>query len=735
MKKRIISLALLSILPLISACSSSGGGAGSPSSSDDSLDKSVTVERGKVFAAVVKDSSTPAQVAAVTYNSNVYTFTKPPVFPIKVSGGYIDVNNDGIITTADVFLDMNMSSYSNLVTPISTYLALDENATLREQKLNALVLMLQELDANSTVSAGDLLKLPSKSKAEVALVANAIFAKYENSGDNFAVLSKTSIKSQFEALKTFLLQTNIQMGDENFFQYAEEAIMSDMVNNNKVNKPSQGDIDTYKREYGGSENNETNATHTFQEGLSLDISSGLIGNSVISLFKNDNSSTEMLFTLGKDKTATIQYVQNHEAIWQNTSYVYSISGNTITCTLPVGGGINIGQEAAPMQVVLELGNSNITAHISATINKTAYTVFSAFGDKYVPNTTGTWIATPLSAPLTDLIISSDGKTIVGSTLDFSLHTYDVGTKATTDLVTDTSGNVVRCMSNNNNGRDVVQIDESKIKYSFICANTVRDQGLDNYSDQIYFYNSTTDTYKLISSSSLTNGNDAESLFMNFDATKIIYKTHLDAGDSILEYDMSKDTTGISKTDPYGLKLLDADRSLNTRVYISNEYMGGHTHQQLVVAHNAVETGIEDFTQDLADSIQIIDARVSRDGTKVIYITGNMYDSARSSLRSLYMYDVVTATKTTLEENFSNLNANHSEWGISNDASTIVFSMNAAWGTETLESQTYIYTFDVAAKTHKEIYKGSVEGVLVSPEATSIYTTDKTTMHLLKLSAQ
>jgi hypothetical protein len=719
MKKSIAQISCLGLAAMLSLSACGGGSSDSSDATNSATD--VTVERGKVFGALVTDASTPAQVAVSTLNSNVYRFAKQPVYPIRVSGGYIDVNDDGVITQEDVALDMNMSSYSNIITPITTYLAIESDATLRQERLNGLVTMLLEMNPNSTVTAEDLVKLISQTKDEAALVANAIFAKYEHVGDSFSPINKTSIKSQYEALQTLLTQSGIAIGDANFAFLAEVALMLDLSSNGHVAHPTEEALANYAANYASEQNSDT--THHFSEGLSLDISNGITSNSIITLFKNDDVNTEMYFTLGANETATVQYIQNSQAIWQNTSYVYTVSGNTITCTLPAGGGLDIGQEAAPQQVVLTLGNSTVQAHVSATINGNDYTVFAAFGDTSTGESdtpAGTWSATPLSAPMGNVAISSDGKMIAGQGFDFSLHSYNVETKAIANIVTDAEGSVVQCLSNNDQNRESIRIDQSNTKFAFVCANSIRGFGVDEYRDQIFFYNATTDSYKLISSDTLTD--DAHSLLMNATATKFAYFTHLDAGYSVLEYDLATDTTTTLVSSPYGLNLWDSDASLNTLVYLKNAYIDGYTHQQLIVNQSGSETVVGDLQQDIQGAKQFIDARLSEDGTKLIYISGNMYDSQRTGLQSLYMYDIVTGTTTTLEENFHHGVVNHNEWDISSDASKLTFIMGYEWGDKTLTNASYIYTFDVATKSHKQVYTSrNLESVYAAPDFSSLYT--------------
>ena len=106
-----------------------GGGGGSSSSSSGSTSggtttpaltsTDVTVERGAVYGATVTDAN--GQVAVQKAGTNIYVFATTPVYPITASGGIIDVDNNGI-DEGDIELTTVLTSYSNVVTPITTYL-------------------------------------------------------------------------------------------------------------------------------------------------------------------------------------------------------------------------------------------------------------------------------------------------------------------------------------------------------------------------------------------------------------------------------------------------------------------------------------------------------------------------------------------------------------------------------------------------------------------------------------
>ncbi|MFA6137799.1 MAG: hypothetical protein WC667_06910 [Sulfurimonas sp.] len=129
---------------------------------------SVVVERGAVYDSNVTDANGSVAVQ-VSDTNNTYVFANEPVFPVTAVGGWIDVDGDGNLTAADVALDINLTSYSNVITPTTTYIA-DENETVREQKLFALA-----QETNTTIE--ELLKVPSEATKKSIIVLNAVYEK------------------------------------------------------------------------------------------------------------------------------------------------------------------------------------------------------------------------------------------------------------------------------------------------------------------------------------------------------------------------------------------------------------------------------------------------------------------------------------------------------------------------------------------------------------------------------
>ena len=192
-----MSLALATLIVLgTTGCGSDGDS--TPAVGSTAVD--ITVERGKVYDATVTDSATPQQVATQKSGKNVYTFVKAPVYPVKVNGGWIDVNGNGKLDPTDVKLDIEMKSYSTTVTPLTTAIA--SASTKKERDL-----MLQELadelnvagvGSDTQVTLADLLKVPSEAPRDVMVAANAIFKDMKEKNTSKPEL--TAVMSQFNTL-------------------------------------------------------------------------------------------------------------------------------------------------------------------------------------------------------------------------------------------------------------------------------------------------------------------------------------------------------------------------------------------------------------------------------------------------------------------------------------------------------------------------------------------------------
>jgi len=141
---------------------------------------SVTVERGAVFMATVKDAEGQVATNNDLGMSNIYTFKASPKRPISVTSGYVDVNNNGLLDANDTKLDINLSSYVSVVSPLTTLIGdYENNATV----LNSLV---QNYEINISQIIGSV---PSKTSKDAIILSNAIYKSlklgFEYNSTNF----------------------------------------------------------------------------------------------------------------------------------------------------------------------------------------------------------------------------------------------------------------------------------------------------------------------------------------------------------------------------------------------------------------------------------------------------------------------------------------------------------------------------------------------------------------------
>ena len=236
-----MSLAVISALGLgLTGCGSSDSNTASTTPAP--VTKTVTVERGKVYDATVTDStgdqnsSKENQTATQNENTNTYTFENEIVYPVKVEGGFIDVDGDGQYSEGDLELDMELISYEDKVTAISTYISKDKYGLPipydadRQAKLDELAKKLD--DANATAQdiaalASDLLKLPSEQTTKAQTATNAIYAQMvdKNSTD----ISLDTVKDTADKLQD-IVNTNPNFTDLSSSAMAmalEKAIIAD----------------------------------------------------------------------------------------------------------------------------------------------------------------------------------------------------------------------------------------------------------------------------------------------------------------------------------------------------------------------------------------------------------------------------------------------------------------------------------------------------------------------------
>ena len=225
-----------SIVFILSVTFTSCGESGSEDEIKEQFEyTSITLERGKVYGSTVTDSL--GVVAISSYGSNVYIFNSPPTYPIKAIGGWIDVDNDLEMTSKDIVLNIEMVSYSDIITPITTYVS-DDSALIREEKLK----LLSEL---KNIPTEILQKLPSESSSESILLTNAIFQIMLENNTNNLINKLDDIDKAYNELKNYLDSTEHKDALIDITTLIEEKVASDLVLNSYVTTPSSQEINAY----------------------------------------------------------------------------------------------------------------------------------------------------------------------------------------------------------------------------------------------------------------------------------------------------------------------------------------------------------------------------------------------------------------------------------------------------------------------------------------------------------
>ncbi|WP_321469963.1 hypothetical protein [Halarcobacter sp.] len=239
-------------------CGGGGGGSAAFVSGDSTVvnPTSILVERGAVIGATVVDSSTPAQEGWSTSNDNTYAFANPVNYPIIVTGGFIDVDGDGVYSEGDTNLgNLQMKSYSDVVTPVTTYIAnqLGDNVSdeEREELLNQKYEELAQL-LGDDVSIDDLKKAPSKMETRGSIIAvNAIYKELLEDEDD--ILDETMLRDEFIALKETLKEfdeNDLQNG-ESLAQLLEKETISEIVKQEPalIEVADSDDVKAYENTY------------------------------------------------------------------------------------------------------------------------------------------------------------------------------------------------------------------------------------------------------------------------------------------------------------------------------------------------------------------------------------------------------------------------------------------------------------------------------------------------------
>lgn len=224
LKSSLLSIATAGILFIGCGSSSSSNDSGNTGGTTETpLSTTITVERGATYDANVTDAN--GQVAVQNNQDNTYVFATTPVAPITVSGGWIDVDGDGELTTNDIELDIVMKSYSNNVTPLTTYIA-DDDKTVRDTRL-------ADMASISGATQEELIKVASKADKKTIIAINAIFQEMKEA--NSTTITSSNIQTTISSFSEFLTS------DKNSSELAKEIeakTISNLLANGKISKIS-----------------------------------------------------------------------------------------------------------------------------------------------------------------------------------------------------------------------------------------------------------------------------------------------------------------------------------------------------------------------------------------------------------------------------------------------------------------------------------------------------------------
>jgi|GEM_PF-1928619 len=169
-----------------------------------------TVERGAIVNATLRDAS--GQVAVNLANTNQYTFENKVIYPVVVSGGFIDIDGDGIKNNDDIDLNVELSTYSgNSITLISTILGNDKDTNLNK------------LSTTFSLDSDDLTLLPSEKK-EVALLSNLIYKKLllDNSVNIDEITDQNNLNELLQEYQNFDFNAYSNLDSKSFLKQNEK---------------------------------------------------------------------------------------------------------------------------------------------------------------------------------------------------------------------------------------------------------------------------------------------------------------------------------------------------------------------------------------------------------------------------------------------------------------------------------------------------------------------------------
>jgi hypothetical protein len=136
-KYKVITISLISAF-LMTAC---GGGTSDSTLASTSL-TDLTIERGPVIGALALDVKGQR---AYNLGNGKYSFESTPIYPIYASGGYIDVNRDGVIDINDTKLTTPLSISKSGVAKVTMVTTLISNEDIKNELMNKYSLSEEDL--------------------------------------------------------------------------------------------------------------------------------------------------------------------------------------------------------------------------------------------------------------------------------------------------------------------------------------------------------------------------------------------------------------------------------------------------------------------------------------------------------------------------------------------------------------------------------------------------------------
>lgn len=208
------------------------GGGSSSSSSSNSNSTTFTVERGPIVNARVSDSN--GQIASYEIGSNKYTFENEVIYPVTVTGGFIDIDADGIKNADDIDLDIILSTNSGTsITLISSIIGNDKQANLNT------------LSKTFSLDSSELLLLPSENK-KIAALTNLIYKELRlNSSLTLEEVVEKIDSNEISLLEDFIGIDFDQYSDLTEKEFSKEFEKS-ILDNINLTKESISNLPSYE---------------------------------------------------------------------------------------------------------------------------------------------------------------------------------------------------------------------------------------------------------------------------------------------------------------------------------------------------------------------------------------------------------------------------------------------------------------------------------------------------------